>query len=279
MNRWILCSLAAILCTGPAYAQAPPPNDTCAGAIELSCGVTYTIPTNTAFANDDYDQLGFCTGFTSSGPDIVYKIVLPDGATVNFTLNTNPPNGSGYDAALYLITDCANPSTTCLIGSDACNVMQEIEAISYTNDTGGPLTTFMIVDGFIPTPPEVSCGAPSGTGTLAGTVTCPPAPMGACCLSDTTGVTCMVITEADCDSLGGAYQGDGTDCDPDPCVVPTGACCNAPGAPDCFVTTRADCEADGGDYAGDGTNCTPPNPCPVPVEPSTWGKIKSIYRH
>ncbi len=37
--------------------------------------------------------------------------------------------------------------------------------------------------------------------------------MGACCIAG----LCSILTPANCLSFGGSYQGDGTDCDPDPC--------------------------------------------------------------
>lgn len=44
-------------------------------------------------------------------------------------------------------------------------------------------------------------------------------------LAETT-CQCAVVTEADCTTAGGTYEGDGTTCDPLPCG-PTGACCAA----------------------------------------------------
>jgi hypothetical protein len=136
---------------------------------------------------------------------------------------------------------------------------------------------------------------------------CPDIPTtGACCiLSD-----CSIMTEAGCAAAGGEYQGDGTDCDPNPCVV--GACCLSG---ECIVYTELECEAAAGVYQGDDTGCDP-NPCPavcchgadcyvltevecgemggvwhpeqplceppdfciVPVRETTWGSIKAIYR-
>ncbi len=46
---------------------------------------------------------------------------------------------------------------------------------------------------------------------------CPQAPTGACCLIN--GV-CEVLTETACIALNGDYQGDGTSCDPNPCLCP-----------------------------------------------------------
>jgi hypothetical protein len=51
----------------------------------------------------------------------------------------------------------------------------------------------------------------------------PPLPAsGACCPPGTT--SCVVVTAANCAAMGGAYQGDGTSCTPNPCVsaVPDG---------------------------------------------------------
>jgi spore coat protein A len=44
----------------------------------------------------------------------------------------------------------------------------------------------------------------------------PPPPLGACCMTDGT---CEEHTAADCAAAGGAYQGDATDCSPNPCQV------------------------------------------------------------
>lgn len=41
----------------------------------------------------------------------------------------------------------------------------------------------------------------------------PAAATGACC----TAQVCSIATEAACTGGGGTYQGDSTDCDPDPC--------------------------------------------------------------
>ncbi len=98
--------------------------------------------------------------------------------------------------------------------------------------------------------PDVPCDA----------TTCPaPAPMGACCLVD-QGV-CVVMTEADCVGQSGEYQGDDTDCDPNPCVIPSQACCFGP---DCLVLPPAECLAEGGTVYAE-LVCDP-NPCPPVIE-------------
>ncbi len=80
---------------------------------------------------------------------------------------------------------------------------------------------------------------------------------GACCNQD--GSCNDDVTEFDCTSSGGIFQGVGTRCVEVTCepFSPTGACC-VDGA--CSITTEADC---GGIYLGDGTTCDadPCNPC------------------
>lgn len=80
--------------------------------------------------------------------------------------------------------------------------------------------------------------------------------LGACCYNDGT---CDDLTEFDCRSAGGYFQGAGTSCDddPNPCV---GACCE----PACVENTTPDgCAGDGGTFQGFGTTCDP-DPCPLP---------------
>jgi spore coat protein A len=72
---------------------------------------------------------------------------------------------------------------------------------------------------------------------------------GACCQGD----TCTIETSGDCMTLGGAYQGDGTSCSPNPCVVPEGACCADDGT--CTDGTQTDCDTSGGTFQGDGSTC------------------------
>jgi hypothetical protein len=99
-------------------------------------------------------------------------------------------------------------------------------------------------------------------------------PTGGCCLPNFGG--CVVVTADECAAQGGTYQGDGSDCDPDPCPPPprVGACCIGT---DCIVTTAEDCAAQGGNYQGDDTTC-PNEACnPVATEQKTWGGVKRSF--
>lgn len=75
--------------------------------------------------------------------------------------------------------------------------------------------------------------------------------IGACCRTDGT---CDDVSQVVCDSLGGTYSGDGTDCASTTCDEPDpfGACCLDSG---CINTTADGCAANSGVYRGDDTMC------------------------
>jgi hypothetical protein len=89
---------------------------------------------------------------------------------------------------------------------------------------------------------------------------CPgPIVSGACCFEDGT---CDVMIAQACMDAGGAYQGDDTNCNPNPCPQPpTGACCVPGGF--CLILQEQTCAEVGGVFQGDGVDCDP-NPCPQP---------------
>ncbi len=117
------------------------------------------------------------------------------------------------------------------------------------------------------------CLMNSGTWFGAGTPCDPnpcPEPLFGCCLPDTT---CELRVESSCLEAGGrSYHGGG--CSPEPCLPPgQGACCFGY---ECEIRREADCYEVGGAF-GDGENC--PYYCWEPaVLPSTWGRVKSLYR-
>jgi len=85
---------------------------------------------------------------------------------------------------------------------------------------------------------------------------CPVDPLGACCLP---GPICVIVTEDECTTLTGDYEGDDTECNnPNPCLQAMGACCDGMGG--CAVTTQETCNSQMGTFKGEDTTCTP-NPC------------------
>lgn len=101
---------------------------------------------------------------------------------------------------------------------------------------------------------------------------CTPNPCGAGACCTPLG-TCTLELEVDCTSPD-VYQGDGEVCTPNPCPATTGACCD--GSADCTITTEAGCV---GTYLGDGIACSP-NPCPLDITalPATLSVPDRHYR-
>jgi hypothetical protein len=88
------------------------------------------------------------------------------------------------------------------------------------------------------------------------TFTSAPPLVGSCC----TGFSCQEVTEAECTGLEGAFGGNDTTCEPNPCD-PVGACCESSG--DCTDTTLSLC-LDGGDsFQSPGSSCAQILECPV----------------
>jgi hypothetical protein len=133
----------------------------------------------------------------------------------------------------------------------------------------------------------------------------------ACCFEDGT---CVMLTEEDCYAAGGTFWGPGIECEPiNPCEPVIGACCDPNGRCElageiecgenlwlegevcepnpcpqpeacCFEDESCEyilvdeCVAIGGEPQGEGTDCDP-NPCiPIPVDETTFGSIKAVYR-
>jgi len=84
-------------------------------------------------------------------------------------------------------------------------------------------------------------GTYAGDNVLCINANCPPAPQGACCL---TNGDCQFITAAQCTTAGGTYAGDTVTCAAANCP-PGGACCTESG---CSTLTSAACTTAGGTW-------------------------------
>lgn len=82
--------------------------------------------------------------------------------------------------------------------------------------------------------------------------------IGACCQPNGTCVADRTL--AQCNALGGTYQGNGTICNPNPCPIIRGACCGSSGV--CFLATATECTQNGGIYFGDFVSCGTIAQCP-----------------
>jgi hypothetical protein len=112
-----------------------------------------------------------------------------------------------------------------------------------------------------------------GAGSTCTPNICPPPPgQGACCFPD---FSCQILTAAGCESAGGTYQGDGSDCSACPTPPELGACC-LPGGNCLDGVTRDQCSASGGTFYPN-TPCSQVN-CTTATESKSWGNIKGLYR-
>ncbi|MCK4548223.1 MAG: hypothetical protein KAW17_12380 [Candidatus Eisenbacteria sp.] len=123
-------TVECMICEGPADPCDFPPHDTCEEAIVFCGDVSFRcIDTNYMMGNDLDPGSGGCTGYSAQGPDVVYQVTLLPGGTI--TASMDPVNG--FDASMYLITDCSDPVNSCVIGDDSGNP----EGFTYTSAEGG----------------------------------------------------------------------------------------------------------------------------------------------
>lgn len=113
----------------------PISNDVCAGAVDVTAGGSFAGDTTNA-TNDYNPGANGCTGYQEASSDVAYRVSLAAGERLQASLSAT------WDAALYLVSDCANVTGTCLTGQDNGNP----EEIDFTAPTAG--TYFMIVDGW-----------------------------------------------------------------------------------------------------------------------------------
>lgn len=163
--------------------------ETCSDPFVISASGTFTGNTNLAV--NDYSQSSSCTGYNSTGPDVVYRISLQAGDRLQASLQ---PSNSSWDCSIYLVTSCQNISTSCVAGQDNGNP----EEIDYTVPTSGDY--FLIVDGF---------GGQGGTYALTVNVSAAPIPNDNC--NGAIDVT-----------AGGTFTGDTSNAQPDYTPIPSG---------------------------------------------------------
>jgi len=134
VNHYSATSTGTYILTMDEIIVVPPPaNDVCEGAIDLQEQGLAIFDVDLAgggFTNASNMGSGGCTGFTTPGPEAFYKVTLTAGQV--FTVMED----GDCDMALYLFTDCADPFTSCVVGSDnCCSGAQEL--ISYVVEADG----------------------------------------------------------------------------------------------------------------------------------------------
>jgi hypothetical protein len=171
-----------------------------------------------------------------------WSVTLPSGATLQWGVD-NMPLGVEVCAQIFYSREHPYILGKADIEDDHLTVA---DGLLNTVLYDGPLSTFdPEEEGFIPT-----------QGRRCGIIL--PLPTGACCFTDGR---CEIDYQSHCDELGGVYQGDGIECEPNPCPQPPGACCFPDGH--CEYVTVEVCVRLGGVPQGYGTVCDP-NPCVQP---------------
>jgi hypothetical protein len=109
-------------------------NPICELAIDLQQQGQTAFPVYTCGALSDYSPANGCTGYAASGEDAVWKIHLEAGQIFGATLTA-----ADYDAAIYVLTDCAD-MYSCVAGGD------DPETFTYLATAEG--WYYLVVDGY-----------------------------------------------------------------------------------------------------------------------------------
>jgi hypothetical protein len=124
-----------------AISPAAVPNDTCATATLISpAALPFAANDTTDGATNDIDPglLGCASG---AGPDAVYSFT--PSATDRYTIGATPI-GIGFDISLYVVTDCANPATTCIASANVSGTSKGESTVPTLN---AGTRYFIVVDG------------------------------------------------------------------------------------------------------------------------------------
>ncbi|NNF44231.1 MAG: hypothetical protein HKN62_14540, partial [Phycisphaerales bacterium] len=237
----------------------PPPNDLCVDAIDIPCNSTITVSNVGATppyggADDPDIPAGSPTCHWNSTPDethntIWYTFVAQDTSVEIRTCDTTAIN----DTILALYAGSCGSLVELECSEDVCGGSTWHSRICRDGLTPGNTYTILVAN------PGAWTGSDPGEIVLDVNCPCPDiGPVaGACCLP--AGGCDGPVTPGTCTSLGGTFQGPGSDCVTADCDVKlTGACCLNDGT--CVETTDAGCA---GIYQGDGTDCLSVS-CPQP---------------
>jgi hypothetical protein len=246
-------------------------------------GSGYLAPSSTSALTETLDD--YNNGIIGPGhcEETTVACCLPDGTCEDLSADEcvvagGISHGSGSTCATTSCTEsCEYPDGSCQ--DVPPNICEEGGGVPGGDNTQCLPAACCAPDGSCQLLTSEQCiaagGIPQGTGSTCSTVICeqPPQPE-ACCFSDGS---CQELFADACISAGGIPQGAGTTCATVNCPQPPprGACCLPDGACVDDVEESA-CVAGSGTWYANGT-CAEVT-CTNAVEPSSWGKIKGIYR-
>jgi hypothetical protein len=131
------------LTTSMVDATPPPANQSCITAIveDVTQGAV-NVTGSTLRAGDNEHPSCQPAGekpLSLAGPDVLYSVTIPAGATLGATLDP-----IDFDGALYLIDSCS--AATCDVGSDSSLLSGGSESVQLKNTGAAPRTVFVVVD-------------------------------------------------------------------------------------------------------------------------------------
>lgn len=191
------------------------PNDECTdadGPLDIP-SVAFGTTTNATSDDPPAFQCGDAVG---ANPGIWYTLIGNGNQIYASTCDDFPFQGTAdYDTQISIFCDdCEN--LTCVDGNDddcSGGSLSELSTVSFCSQSGALYR--ILVHGFGGATGDFALNIMEG-GSCDTAIEC--LPSGACCLPD---ASCAELTEAGCNSAGGSYQGDGSECAQVECTVPT----------------------------------------------------------
>ena len=240
-----------------------PENDFCADAELVPCTTSITL--DNTFATpvlngpDDPDFPGGSPSCQWAGdPDAVHNTLWYSFVADDTSIEIETCSGSTAieDTIIALYGGTCGNLVELACGEDDCGASTYLSRICYNGLTPGQTYYVMVGN------PGSWSGSTPGVIRLDLTCPCPDiGPVaGACCLQD--GSCVDAVTSAMCSSMGGTFQGAGSNCGSVDCGPVTGACCFSDGG--CAIFSANDCASFGGTYQGDNVTCGQAN-CPQPT--------------
>jgi hypothetical protein len=208
------------------------------------------------------------SGFLSALAALASPVPAPQAARVELHGASRIPPEPG--ACCLMFAPCQLLTETECMQLGGWFMGEGIPCVSHGMETCPTWGACCMPDGSCTLDTDEHCGAVSWT--FISNISCDPSPCseGACCVEDGL---CFQEVQAHCS---GTWMVN-TACSPNPCLPPgVGACCLADAQ--CDLLSTLDCQGQQGHFMGMGIACNP-NPCwPVPVEKTTWGRVKGRYR-
>jgi hypothetical protein len=191
----VLCLWA---CVFPSFADT---GDTCSEPIQVPFAIQWEYSGDLAPYANDYDP-GVpgpsCTGSAAPGKDAVFAVEVSCAEWLDVSLQP-----VGFDGAIYIVTDCADVTGSCVSGSDAVGVgVTEGIGLAAT----ATRTYYVIVDAH-----NADSGGTFHISFLRGPWDFPP---GACCRANGH---CEILDVVVCEENGGQSHGPCSQCEPNPC--------------------------------------------------------------